>query len=302
MDPIFSPDGHSVAFVSYATGLTANPANPAGPNGPGLNLYIRNLTTGATTLVSATPDGAAFQRRGIVAGLQPRRWLAGLHQLGHRFDGQHAGPEPPARRHGGGVQYAQSEHLGEYVRLALGGRTANDRLGVERRPPPSRRSMAPAPSPRRLPPLHRCRRAAWPRNSTAKTSSSPTCPRAQRRSSAPRPSGSSSSGWADELAFSPDGRYLAFTSDAGDLTSNAFESKPPTVPGVAPDSLTMAMWSIDNVFVHDLQTGQTSLASATTGGLLSDGTSGGLIFSPDSQSLFFTSTALDLTSNPPDTE
>ena len=64
----------------------------------------------------------------------------------------------------------------------------------------------------------------------------------------------------------------------------------------------MAMPSIDNVFVHDLQkTGQTALASATTGGLLSDGTSGGLIFSPDSQSLFFTSTALDLTSNPPDT-
>ena len=46
MDPIFSPDGHSVAFVSYATGLTANPANPAGPDGPGLNLYVRNLTTG----------------------------------------------------------------------------------------------------------------------------------------------------------------------------------------------------------------------------------------------------------------
>ena len=63
----------------------------------------------------------------------------------------------------------------------------------------------------------------------------------------------------------------------------------------------MAMSSISNVFVHDLQTGQTSLASVTTGGLLSDGTSGGLIFSPDSQSLFFTSTALDLTSNPPDT-
>ena len=58
MDPIFSPDGHSVAFVSYATGLTANPANPAGPDGPGLNLYVRNLTTGTTTLVSATPDGA----------------------------------------------------------------------------------------------------------------------------------------------------------------------------------------------------------------------------------------------------
>ena len=45
MDPIFSPDGHSVAFLSYATGLTAN---PVGPDGPGLNLYVRDLATGTT--------------------------------------------------------------------------------------------------------------------------------------------------------------------------------------------------------------------------------------------------------------
>ena len=59
------------------------------------------------------------------------------------------------------------------------------------------------------------------------------------------------------IAFSPEVATGAFPSSALNLTSNAFESKPPTVPGVLPDSLAMAMPSIDNVFVHDLQMGQT---------------------------------------------
>ena len=54
------------------------------------------------------------------------------------------------------------------------------------------------------------------------------------------------------------------------------------------------------MFVRDLAAGTTTLASATTGGLLSNGSATGPIFSPDSGSLFYQSTAIDLTSNPPD--
>ena len=58
---------------------------------------------------------------------------------------------------------------------------------------------------------------------------------------------------------------------------------------------------LSNVFVRDLQTGTTSLASVSTGGLLPNAVSGNLLFSPDGQSLYFASSALDLTNNPPDT-
>ncbi len=61
------------------------------------------------------------------------------------------------------------------------------------------------------------------------------------------------------------------------------------------------MFGISNVFVTNLETGTTTLASATTNGQLSNAIAGGLIFSPDSGSLYFSSNAIDLTSNPPDT-
>ena len=115
------------------------------------------------------------------------------------------------------------------------------------------------------------------------------------------PDGMLSNGMVNQIIFSPNGQFLAYATDAGDLTSNSFEAMPPSVPGSSSNAADFFQGSISNVFVSNLETGTTTLASPTTNGQLSNANAGGLIFSPDSGSLFYTSTAIDLTSNPPDT-
>ena len=66
--PVFSPDGRSLAFITLANDLTSKPLDPTPPPGasffgmtgsalPADNLFLTNLTTGTTTLVSVTPTG-----------------------------------------------------------------------------------------------------------------------------------------------------------------------------------------------------------------------------------------------------
>jgi Tol biopolymer transport system component len=54
LDPVFSPDGNSVAFVSLASDLVAGDSNP------GFDIFIKDLTTGITSLVSADPTGQQY--------------------------------------------------------------------------------------------------------------------------------------------------------------------------------------------------------------------------------------------------
>ena len=119
------------------------------------------------------------------------------------------------------------------------------------------------------------------------------------------PSGMLSSGEVSSPpVFSPNGQYLAYGSDATDLTKNTVETTPPSVPGISATNSTSTIpypQQIYNVFVTNLQTGTTTLASATTSGQLSNSSGEWLSFSPDSGSLYFTSNATDLTSNPPPT-
>ena len=58
MSPVFSPDGTAVAFTSIATDL-----GPPDGNGYG-DVYLRDLTAGQTTLVSADDTGAAVYQGG----------------------------------------------------------------------------------------------------------------------------------------------------------------------------------------------------------------------------------------------
>jgi Tol biopolymer transport system component len=51
--PVFSPDGRHLAFLSAAPALATNDTN-----GRILDIFLLELTTGQVTLVSATPDGA----------------------------------------------------------------------------------------------------------------------------------------------------------------------------------------------------------------------------------------------------
>ncbi len=118
------------------------------------------------------------------------------------------------------------------------------------------------------------------------------------------PSSQLSSGTTvNDLKFSPNGQYLAFTSNAGDLTNNAVETNPPPAPAPGMSgsySGSAGGFGMSNVFVRNLAVGTTSLASATTGGLLPAAISGRLMFGADSGTLYFASGALDLTNNPPD--
>ena len=89
--------------------------------------------------------------------------------------------------------------------------------------------------------------------------------------------------------ISPDGRYVAFLSQATDLSSVDASS----------DNLTDS--STAYLYVRDLTTGTTTLLDQTPGGLASDGGSTGtFVFSPDSKSLAFIDTSDDLTAAPVD--
>ncbi len=81
------------------------------------------------------------------------------------------------------------------------------------------------------------------------------------------------------------------------MTTTAVTPSMPVDSASTPDPWSSA--GFENVFVYDLATQATKLVSATTSGRLSDGTAYGLIYSPDSQSLFYGSSATNLTSNPP---
>ena len=93
-DLVFSPDSQSLVFGSTATDLTANPADdstasfpqPLVPSGY-TNLFLRNLFTGTTTLLSVTPGGQLAAGDSNGRRLQPRRPERGVLQ---RRDRPHA--------------------------------------------------------------------------------------------------------------------------------------------------------------------------------------------------------------------
>jgi hypothetical protein len=91
------------------------------------------------------------------------------------------------------------------------------------------------------------------------------------------PEGLLSNGDISAFSISSDGKSLAFTSTARDLTSN---------------SLGLSSVPVSNLFVRDLATSATTLITATTDGTLTDNSSGagphGFQFSPDGQTKYFT--------------
>jgi Tol biopolymer transport system component len=245
---VFRPDGKSVAFISDATDLTANAVDPTplpgaaelGPSDWTTNIFIRNLATDTTTLVSATPKG--LQSNGTAAGIAFSPDGGSLAYMTSATDLTNNLPDPTP------APGASSSFPGLNVNVFI----TNLTTGV-----------------------------------TTLVSATPN--------------GDLSNGSATQILFSPDGKSLAFVSGATDLTNNPFELTPPSIPGGASDDTVPGPDDIGNVFVRNLTTNTTTLASVTTGGQLPNTNVSGLIFSPDSQSLFFQSGAIDLTSNPPDT-
>jgi Calx-beta domain/WD40-like Beta Propeller Repeat len=257
LGPVFSPDGNSVAFTSDVTDLTANGTDFTLPTSLNAwssdpaplpdNVFVRDLTTATTTLVTATPDG--LQSSGLAGDLV-------------------FSPD------GSELAFTSS---------------ATDLTGnpVDSTPPPDSSDFAPGGQ------FGAIVDNVFVRNLSTGTITPVTV----------TPDGMLSSETVfNQLVFSPNGQYLAYSSDAGDLTTNSFETTPPSIPGGS-YSNDSGPWPgmIANVFISNLKTGATTLASPTTNGQLSNAAAGALIFSPDGTSLFYTSNAIDLTSNPPDT-
>ncbi len=92
--------------------------------------------------------------------------------------------------------------------------------------------------------------------------------------------GSSSAGLS-EISISPDGRYIAWTSEATDLISGFTDGNGS---------------SNDDVFLRDMVTGVTSLVSHVSGNLTTSGNNYSHlpVFSPDGQKIIFVSLATDL--------
>jgi hypothetical protein len=277
---VFSPTGHAVAFSSNVTTLTANVPDPApspgsgstypGPGSFASNIFLRDLTTGTTTLVSSTPNGYLSNATAFEPVFSPDGRLLAFTSAAVDLTINPSDPAP-----------------------APGAPNFPGSLGI-----PTFGSNA------------------FVRDLSAGTTTLVSV----------TPDGKLSNGDTNQIVFSPDGHSLAFTSSASDLTKNALEPVPsqnpattvvnavpsqnPATPVVnavtsqnpATPVVNAVTYSgpIANVFVRNLTLGTTSLASLTTTGLLSNATANNLIFSPDGRSLIFTSGALDLTSNPPD--
>jgi Tol biopolymer transport system component len=60
--PVFSPDGHSIAFMSYASDFGPTDSDTENDLFIDTDIYLRNLTSGTTTLVSSNADGTDSDR------------------------------------------------------------------------------------------------------------------------------------------------------------------------------------------------------------------------------------------------
>jgi dipeptidyl aminopeptidase/acylaminoacyl peptidase len=228
-DPVISPNGRYVAFLSTATNLStiaANPPSSSTADGTGL-LYVRDLQTGTTTLLDATPGGQAGN---------------GLASDGFVFS-----PDS--------------------TRLAF----ADSSTNLTSTPPPATTTATGAATDN-----------VYLFNLAAGTTSAVSV----------TPGGTLSSGNAtttpgnSDLVFSPDGTQLAFVSTATDLTSAGAATTPAPTP-------------VTNVYVTNLSTGTMTLVSGTAGGQIADGSATQPVFSPDGSRLAFLSTANDLTAAAP---
>lgn len=102
----------------------------------------------------------------------------------------------------------------------------------------------------------------------------------------------STSEWSSDVTVSGDGRYVAWTSSAGDL-----------VPGFVDNNGTNFQFNASDVFVRDMVTGITRLVSHVPGNNVSTGNNRSYrpVFSKDGSKIIFVSLATDLVSGKTDT-
>ena len=312
IDLVFSPDSQALVFGSSATDLTANLPDNSTSTAPATapyNLFLRDLATGTTSLLSVTAGGQLPSGISMGAVFSPNSQDVAFESTATDLTANAADPtQSPALAESGEPAsniYVRdlSTDTTSLVTATPGGLLSN---GTASEPvfSPDGSALAYTSSASDLTtnPLD----PALPPGSAASGYSGPSNVFLTNLSTgvttleSATPSGMMSSGDVGQIVFSPDGNLLAFTSDAGDLTSNPLDSTPPVIPGTSTGNASGGQSGIENVFVRNLTTQTTTLESATTSGQLSNANAYGVFFSPDSQSLFFVSSAVDLTSNPPD--
>src|SRR4051812_2951876 len=212
--PIISPDGRYVAFLSQATNLSGVTGNdPNADSGSSVsNLYVRDLVTQKTTLLDATPDGAASN--GFATGTFAFSPDGSTLAFTDSSTNLTSTPPSAATAPPSGFDYGPpSFNDNVYLRnLAAGTTTA---VSVTPQGTLSHGNV-------------------------------------------------SGYGGISDLVFSPDGKRLAFSSTATDLTDDAQDNTPGPGPwnGGGP---------VSNVFVRDLTSQTTSLVSITSDGHVSNG-------------------------------
>ncbi len=311
-NPVISPNGRYVAFMSYSTNLTgvaAHATNPVPGQAVG-NLYLRDLQTNTTTLLDQTPagqvsDGWCTGQFVFSPDSENLAWIDTSDNLTTAKVDPSSVSIPDPYNPGGSLSptYVYSRDLAaqstSLVSVSMSGQASGD-ISQETTLvfSPDSQSLVfgssaadlttNAPSSAADPAGYYSSANLFSRNLATATTTLLTV----------TPSGQLSAGDSFGAVFSPSGQSVAFLTDATDLTKNALDPAPP--PG---EQLNGGASLGANVFVRNLTTGTTSLVSATPDGLASNGYSGiggGPIFSPDGNSIAFMSDATDLTTDPVD--
>ncbi len=298
-----SADGTKLVFVSDVNNLAGN---PDGSN-QGTAVFVRDSTTGQTSLVSATPDGQPANGDSFDPAISPNgRYVAFVSMATNltAAAGQTGAgsdtlvPIPPAV----GALYVRDLQTGTTTLLdqtpsgqasdgfstgqfvfspdstTLAWIDSSDNLTTATVDPLSRPNSA-GESPNYV----------YVRDLAAQTTSLVSA------STTGQASGNITLSNTTDLVFSPDSQSLVFGSTATDLTAN--------LPDNSANLAGTLGWLVgesnpENLFLRNLPTGTTTLLSVTTSGQLPvQGVSFGAVFSPDGKSVAFTSAVTDLTAN-----
>jgi Tol biopolymer transport system component len=314
-DPVISPNGRYVAFLSTATNLTSIPAGTPGTTGgdaTGL-LYVRDLQTGTTSLLDDTPGAQAsngYASAGFV--FSPDSTKLAFADSSTNLSSTPPSTGPPLLVPGVGTP-AVTDNV--YVRnLATGTTTAVSvtpggtlSQGTETTTG-NGSSLTFSPDGSML--AFTTTAADLTAAGAVATSATGAVTSLYVSNLASgtltlvsgTPAGKIANGSAAAPLFSPDGSLLAFLSTSNDLTSAQQSAiSGPSSGSSSTSTSTTSSSGNENLFVYNLKAGGTTAVSVTPGNMLSVGTVTQMAFSPDSARLAFVSTGDDLTSNSADT-